>query len=61
MACCRRHIHEPAGPALLLIENGDRSIVVLSYEVDLDELAVLAARIEPVGAAAWTTAGGVIG
>lgn len=53
---------EPAGigPALLLLENGDRSIVVLSYEVALDELAVLAARIEPVDAAAWTAAGGVI-
>ncbi len=52
---------EPAGPALLLLENGDRSIVVLSYEVTLDELAVLAARIEPVDAPTWADAGGVIG
>lgn len=51
---------EPTGPALLVLEHGERSIIVLSYELSLDELTVLAARIEPIDAAAWTSAGGVI-
>lgn len=46
--------------AVLLLDNGDSSLLVGSAEVGLDELIALAAKIEPASAAAWVRAGGVI-
>lgn len=51
---------EAGGADLLVLEHGDRSIIVLSHEVSLDVLVDVASRIEPADAAAWEAAGGVV-
>lgn len=51
---------DPVGPGILVLDDGDRSIMVLSYELSVDQLASLAARIETVDSATWTAAGGII-
>jgi hypothetical protein len=48
-------------PAMILLENVGGTIIGLSYEVGLDELAGLGADIEAVDEATWVEAGGVIG
>jgi hypothetical protein len=48
------------GEAVLVLENGESSLAVLSYELTLDDLVALAAKIEPASAARWVRAGGVI-
>jgi hypothetical protein len=47
-------------PAVVLLAHGPGSVVVLSYDVDVDELRALAADVEPADEAAWVDAGGVV-
>lgn len=46
--------------SLLVLDNGDSSLLVLSYELSLADLSALAEKIRPANAATWIAAGGVI-
>jgi hypothetical protein len=46
--------------ALLVLDNGDSTLQVLSYELSLADLTALAGKIEPASTATWVHAGGVI-
>jgi hypothetical protein len=52
---------DPAGPAVVLLETGSTSLMVLSYELEVDDLAELADAIEAVDETTWVNAGGVLG
>jgi hypothetical protein len=47
-------------PAVLLLDNDGATIMGLSYEVGLEELAGIAAGVEVVDGATWVEAGGVV-
>ena len=51
---------DPVGPAVVLLENGSTSLMVLTYELELDDLAEVAGTIEAVDEATWVDAGGVV-
>jgi hypothetical protein len=51
---------DPSGPAIILLDGDEATLMLLSYELDLDELVGTATGIEPVSKAAWVDAGGVI-
>jgi hypothetical protein len=51
---------DPGSPTILILDNGRASVLVLSYELDLDELAAFAGHLDPVDEAAWVEAGGVV-
>jgi len=51
---------DAASPAVLLLEQGGRSLLLLSYDLSLEELARLSEHLEPADRAAWLAAGGVI-
>ncbi len=44
----------------VLLEAGDLTVVVDSPDLTVDELASIAAALEPADASAWITAGGII-
>ncbi len=46
--------------AVVLLDGDDRTIQVLSYDLDVHALAAVAARLQPVDEAAWRSAGGVV-
>jgi hypothetical protein len=47
-------------PTVVVIALGDDVVVLLSYQLPVDELVALAADVEPVDAASWVAAGGQI-
>jgi hypothetical protein len=51
---------DPASPSVILLENGSTTLMVLSYELDLDSLATVADVVEGVDQPTWVAAGGVI-
>ena len=50
----------PGNPAIVVLENGESTLMLLSYEVELDELMRVADDVHGVDRSAWTAAGGVI-
>jgi hypothetical protein len=46
--------------ALLVLDNGDSTLQVLSYELSVADLTALAAKVEAASTATWVDAGGVI-
>lgn len=51
---------DPAGPTILLLENGGSTFMLLSYDIELETLATLADAVEPVDESGWIGAGGVV-
>ncbi len=51
---------DPAGPSLVVLANGETTLMLLSYDVRGPELEHLAARLVVVSRAAWVAAGGQI-
>ena len=51
---------DPVGPSLVVMANGSSSLMLLSYELEPDELSALAASVSLVDQAAWVSAGGVV-
>lgn len=51
---------EQSGPSVLLLPGGTGTLLVLSYDVDPEDLTAFAASVETVGEDAWIAAGGVI-
>jgi hypothetical protein len=51
---------DPASPAILLLENGSTTLMMLSYEIDLDGLAPLANEVARVDQSTWIETEGVI-
>ena len=51
---------DTASPAILLLENGSTTLMMLSYEIDLDGLATLANEVGGVDQSTWTEMGGVV-
>jgi hypothetical protein len=45
---------------VIVLANGTSSLLVLSYELSLDDLALLAEKVRPADKATWVAAGGVI-
>lgn len=53
--------NDPLGPSVVVLEHGTTSVMVLSYELPVEQLADLATRVEEVDEAGWAAAGGVSG
>ncbi|HEY9378611.1 MAG TPA: hypothetical protein VIQ02_16155 [Jiangellaceae bacterium] len=51
---------DPASPTIIVLANGETTLMVLSYEEDLDQLTAIADRVEGVDQSTWVAAGGVI-
>lgn len=47
-------------PTLVLLDHGSSSLILLSYDLELDALTQLAAQVQSVDETAWTDAGGVV-
>jgi len=51
---------DPSGPDVLLLDHGPGSFLLLSYEVDVEALARLAARLRVLDEQGWVRVGGVL-
>ncbi|MBA2387673.1 MAG: hypothetical protein H0V69_11385 [Acidimicrobiia bacterium] len=51
---------DPASPTIILLDNGPITLMVLSYDLDLDQLTTIADTVEGVDQPAWIAAGGVV-
>ena len=51
---------DPASPTVILLDNGPITLIVLSYELDLGQLTMIAESVEGVDQQTWIGAGGVI-
>ena len=49
-----------SGASIVVLDNGPTSLMVLSHEIGVEELADLAAHVDRVDQAAWVAAGGVV-
>ena len=45
--------NDPSSPPVIVLRNDNQSMVVLSYQLDVAELAMFAATLEPVTAGDW--------
>ena len=51
---------DPGSPTIIVLANGPTTLMTLSYELDLDQLAPITDTVENVDQANWIAAGGVI-
>lgn len=47
-------------PTLVLLDHGSSSLILLSYDLELDALTQLAAHVQSVDETAWIDAGGLV-
>lgn len=51
---------DPASPTIIVLDNASTTLMLLSYELELDQLTTIADKVEGVDQSAWITMGGVI-
>jgi hypothetical protein len=51
---------DTGGPVLVVLDNGSSTLVLLSYDVDLVELAAVAESVESIDRETWLAMGGVV-
>jgi len=51
---------DPGSPALVLLDHGSTTFMLLSYELTLDELTAFAGSVEAVDETTWVASRGVI-
>jgi hypothetical protein len=51
---------EEPGPSVVLVARGDRTVMLLSYELDPDELEAVTADLVDVDSEGWLASGGTI-
>lgn len=51
---------DPASPTIIVVANGETTLMMLSYEKNLDQLMAIADTVEGVDQSTWVAAGGVI-
>ena len=47
-------------PTVVLLDHGSKSLMLLSYDIDLEVLVNIAAGVRSVDESTWTDAGGVV-
>lgn len=53
-------VDDPSGPAIVLLDRGSTSLMLLSYELTVADLAALAGQTRAVDDLGWVSAGGIV-